>query len=426
MPLFNLPASLLQSLHPFKQNYSHSSHLAPAQPRSQAANQNESPSDASSLCQNVSADALHHHVPPSTAQQKTKFTNIYPYISWGDPHSSPSTSHLCIVFQNCNTSSKDHFTRFSYLKKVKLLEPHIIGKADTNVNWSHSHTNSSAYSSLKAHWPQLRVATTHLDGAFPSYPSTQAGGCLQLTSYCTSGKVQGSFSDPMGRWCSHTLQKASNHQITIITSYRVCQTARSGLLTAYEQQRRYLIIQTDALHPDPRQAMLKDLQSYIQSLQGPTHNILLMWDANSTLQDPDVQTFMGACQLHNLQSKCTLALPINTSARGRRIDFLFGTTLLQISLCKSGILNFNNSPQSDYRALFADFDEQTLFQGSTTDPTAPSQRLLRLNNPSQCKTYLKLEHAYFTVHKITERSNLLDTLQADTPVSIIIFPLRLH
>ena len=86
---------------------------------------------------------------------------------------------------------------------------------------------------------------------------------------------------------------------------------------------------------------------------------------------------------------------------------------------KSGILNFNNSPQSNHRALFADFDEQSLFQGSTTDPTSPSQRLLRLNNSSQCKTYLKLVHAYFTAHKITERSYLLDSLQADAPASII-------
>ena len=223
----------------------------------------------------------------------------------------------------------------------------------------------------------------------------------------------------MGRWCSHTLQRASNHQITIITSYRVCQRARNGLLTAYEQQWQYLITQTKALHSNPRQAVIKDLQSYIQSLHGLTHDILLMWDANSTLQDPDVQTFMGACQLHNLQSWCTSEIPINTSARGQHVDFLFGITLLQISLRKSGILNVNDSPHSNHRALFGDFDEQTLFQGSTTDPTAPSQRLLRLNNPSQCKAYLKLVHAYFTTHKITERSNLLDSLQAETPASII-------
>ena len=134
----------------------------------------------------------------------------------------------------------------------------------------------------------------------------------------------------------------------------------------------HLITQTNALHPNPRQPLLKGRQSYIQYFQGPTHDIFLMWDPCSTLQDPDIQTFMGACQLYNLQSRCTSGIPINTSARGRHIDFLFGTTLLQISMHKSGILNFNNSQQSDHRALFADFDELTVFQGSTTDPTAPS------------------------------------------------------
>ena len=199
--------------------------------------------------------------PPSTAQQKAKFTKIYPHISWGNPHSSPSTTHLRIVFQNCYTLRKDHFTRFSYLNKVKLLEPCIIGLAEANLNWSHLHTKTSVYSSLKARWPQLRVATSHLDGAFPSCPFTQAVGCLQLTSGRTSGRVQGWFSDPLGRWCAQTLLGASNHQITKITAYRVCQTARSGLLIAYKQQRWYLITQTNSLHPDPRQSMLKDLQS---------------------------------------------------------------------------------------------------------------------------------------------------------------------
>ena len=89
----------------------------------------------------------------------------------------------------------------------------------------------------------------------------------------------------MGRWYSQTLQGVSNHQITIITAYRVCQTARSGLLTAYKQQQQYLMTQTNALHPNPKQAMIKDLWSYIQSLLGPTHDILLMWDACSTPQD---------------------------------------------------------------------------------------------------------------------------------------------
>ena len=132
-----------------------------------------------------------------------------------------------------------------------------------------------------------------------------------------------------------------------------------------------------------------DLQTFIQSCVGQTHHILLMWDANSTLHDPDIQAFMTACQFHNLQSGCKSTIPINTSAHGCHIDFLLGTNLLHSVLRKSRILNFHDSPQSNHRALFADFDEQALFQGTTSDPTAPSQRLLRLNNPTQCKTYLR-------------------------------------
>jgi hypothetical protein len=97
----------------------------------------------------------------------------------------------------------------------------------------------------------------------------------------------------MGRWCSQTLQSKSNQKISFITAYRVCQTARSGPLTAYEQQHRHLITHSNAISPHPRDAMLADLTSYIQSLQKQQHQIFLMWDANSTLADPNIKTFMA-------------------------------------------------------------------------------------------------------------------------------------
>ena len=62
-------------------------------------------------------------------------------------------THLCNVFQSCNTLSKDHFNRISYLNKLELHESHIFGLAETNLNWSHFPTKVSFYSSLKACWP---------------------------------------------------------------------------------------------------------------------------------------------------------------------------------------------------------------------------------------------------------------------------------
>ena len=69
--------------------------------------------------------------------------------------------------------------------------------------------------------------------------------------------------------------------------------------------------------------MLADLTRYIQSLQKQQHQIFLMWDANSTLTDPNIKTFMATCHLYDLQHGCISAIPINTSARGHHINFLF-------------------------------------------------------------------------------------------------------
>ena len=77
--------------------------------------------------------------------------------------------------------------------------------------------------------------------------------------------------------------------------------------------------------------MLADLTSYIQSLQRQQHQILLMWDANRTLADPDLQAFMAKHNLYDLQHWCKSTTPINTSAIGRHINFLLGTELLHTS-----------------------------------------------------------------------------------------------
>ena len=221
----------------------------------------------------------------------------------------------------------------------------------------------------------------------------------------------------MGRWCSQTLQSKVNHQISFRIAYRVCQTARSGPLTAYKQQCRHLITHFNNTSPNPRNAMLANLTSHIQSLQHQQHQTLLMWDANSTLVDPDIQTFMATCNLYDLQHQCKSTIPINLTARGCHINFLLGTKLLHTSLCCYGIFNFNNSPLSDQRALFADFDETAIFQSSTTSPTLPSQRLLRINNPTQCQKYINLVKTYFSQHKVEESSDYLQALsKSNAPI----------
>ena len=86
-----------------------------------------------------------------------------------------------------------------------------------------------------------------------------------------------------------------------------------------------------------------------------------MYNANCTLQDPDIQKFMAACQLHSLQDHSKSTIPINTSTQGHHINFLPGINFLQVFLCKSNFLNFIDIPLSNLTALFAGFDEQAPF-----------------------------------------------------------------
>jgi len=111
-----------------------------------------------------------------------------------------------------------------------------------------------------------------------------------------------SGSDPVGRWSYQTLRSFEDRRITIITAYRVCQNHCTGPLTAYEQQRSNLILQCNDLSPHPWRAMLSSLTTFIKSIICKQHEILLMWDANSILSDPEILFFMNQCSLFDLHA----------------------------------------------------------------------------------------------------------------------------
>ena len=178
-------------------------------------------------------------------------------------------------------------------------------------------------------------------------------------------------------------------------AYRVCQNQRTRPLTAYEQQRSHLILQCNDLSTSPQEAMLSSLTIFLiksLTLLGKQHEILLMcWDANSILSDPEILLFMHQCSLFDLHASNDFPPAANTSSKGRRIHFIFGTSLLRSSVRKGGILSFQQSPFSDHRAIYVDLeDEDTLFRDSSTDPTAPTQHQLRHRNLSQFAKYLLL------------------------------------
>ena len=100
---------------------------------------------------------------------------------------------------------------------------------------------------------------------------------------------------------------------------------------------------------------------------------------------------------------------------------MHGTTpLIHAAVRRGGILSFHLSPLRDHRALYIDLDEHSLFKDSSTDPTAPSHRLLRLRNPEQCARYLALLNQYLTSHNVfTCLSLMADLAPPEHPLETI-------
>jgi len=115
---------------------------------------------------------------------------VQPQNSWGDPLQEPSSCHIRILFQNCDTfTNRDYYERFTYLNQIASLHPTVVGLSETNINWSHQSTRQSITDSIKARWPHRRLATAHTPNAVPLTTMSQAGGTLQFVTGRCSGRV---------------------------------------------------------------------------------------------------------------------------------------------------------------------------------------------------------------------------------------------
>jgi hypothetical protein len=76
---------------------------------------------------------------------------------------------------------------------------------------------------------------------------------------------------------------------------------------------------------NPRRLFFADLQKTISSLQELGHCIVLMLDANSTMEDPQLLEFIAMCGLNDVHTNDP-APSTFIGAANRRIDFFLAAT----------------------------------------------------------------------------------------------------
>ena len=221
-----------------------------------------------------------------------------------------------------------------------------------------------------------------------------------------------SIQDPtgLGRWSGFTLEGKKAQHLSVITAYRVCETAISisTMGSAYHREYHYYQEKGD-IRPQPRKRFLEDLQEAIKQLQAKDHAVILMLDANATLDTDrhfrDMVNSLDLIDLHQADPAPSTFLGTPT----RRIDYIFGCPRVNSVTKRQGTLSYTDGPQSDHRGLFIDVDLKQLFDLDLESVQLSDNELrpLRAGNPEHVAQYCERMHAYYEDHNMQERIDRL-------------------
>ncbi|KAI2500714.1 hypothetical protein MHU86_13742 [Fragilaria crotonensis] len=296
------------------------------------------------------------------------------------------------------------------MNSLQSLHVDVAGLAETNTCWQHSHLRDDFNNVVRRFHRQSKTVfgspSKDVDPIPPS-ETYQAGGTLTFVVGFLVSRVNGqNFSDPtgLGRWSGITFSGSETQKLTVITAYRVCSgSIRSVPLgSSFAREYNYFHLSTKQ-SVNPRRLFLRDLQQQVLHLQEQGHAIIVMLDANSTLQsDTHFADFLDHCTLFDLHANDP-AESTYIGAESRRIDFILGCHHARQFLERSGTLAYNEGPQSDHRGLYVDLKLE-FFQRSSAIPS-PSSRTVHTGNPELVAKYNEKVLAYYTVHRLVERIN---------------------
>ena len=160
----------------------------------------------------------------------------------------------------------------------------------------------------------------------------------------------------LGRWTYSVINTRKKKKLVIMTAYRLTNEQLLGNDTIYAQQ--YRILRRQKIHqPKPRKIFDTDLCTLLREWHRQKHEIILMIDANASINDNNLQRIMNSADLYDLMcAKHGLTSP-NTFVRGTKtIDFILGTKGVLDAIEYCGIRQFNADIISDHRALWIDLN----------------------------------------------------------------------
>jgi hypothetical protein len=227
----------------------------------------------------------------------------------------------------------------------------------------------------------------------PPNETFQAGGSLTTCLGPWTTTIFGNDihdKSGLGRWSGVSIRGKHNNILSLVTAYRTCKGSRTTapLGSTFHRETEFFTIRArDSSGKRPnisaRKIFLDDMLEQIHKLQDAGHAVLLMLDANSTLNDDQqFSEMVEKCGLVDLH-RSDPAPSTYIGSADRRIDYMFGCYKVAATVTRQGALAYHEGPQSDHRALYVDIDARQLLEHHANDnKIQPSQaRLLKTGNP---------------------------------------------
>ncbi|KAI2506764.1 hypothetical protein MHU86_7659 [Fragilaria crotonensis] len=288
----------------------------------------------------------------------------------------------------------------------------IFGMAETNTGWQHRHLQSDFQTCVKRQFIYGKTvfgyASEEVD-PLPVSETFQAGGTLQTIQGNVTSTIHGKSivdSSGLGRWCGITLMGKRERKFSVMTCYRSCSGSINTAPLGSTFHREYMYYkERGESHPNPRKCFFDDLSRVIQQLHHNDHAIMLMLDANSTLEsDSKFRDFMDKNDLFDLHNSDP-APSTYIGANNRRIDYILGCSRTKEALSRQGTLSYFEGPQSDHRGLFVDITLSELFGLSLEDQPmkGADRRYLKGGNPEKVQQYISSMRKYYKQHNMIER-----------------------
>ena len=290
----------------------------------------------------------------------------------------------------------------------------LMGFVETNVPW---HKNDFLYDISvvnKTIWstPTKTIAAScrsENKGSFMYQP----GGVMSIVANTLTTKIQSTSTDYLGRWTKIRFF-AKGGAFVVYSVYRPnpATLASAGVNSSWMQQYRHLSMKNPKVNP--RNQLILDLISDIQTETIMKSQILIMGDFNEDLSDSEtegIKLLMETTGLVQVFQEIKNVVP-STRGNGRAIDHVFITKESLQHVTQAGLVPEEICFASDHIALFVDLSPLILAINNPPIPPAPNRKLKAHNIPN-VKKYVKAVIKQMQCHNIVTRLKRMDTYIAE-------------